>query len=184
MNDMNTKNSKNVRSGFALSSMLMSISLSGVLLGAGSLGLSSARKVATMASYPSLNRQDQNATGLIAQDIRRASSVESTSNDQIVLRVAVTEGASAITYTFDPATRTLIRAEGSATQTLLTDVDSFAFSLFQRPTADARFGVLAPATASTAKMVGCRWSCSRKLAGATLDSESFQVAPIVLRNHC
>jgi hypothetical protein len=184
MNDMNTKNSKNVCSGFALPSMLMNITLSGVLLGAGSLGLSSAPKVATMASYPSLNRQGQDTTSLIAQDIRRASSVESASDNQIVLKVAVMEGASSVTYTYDPATRTLTRAEGSATQTLLTDVDSFAFSLFQRPAVDARFGVLAPATASTAKLVGCRWSCSRKLAGATLDSESFQVAPVVLRNHC
>jgi hypothetical protein len=184
MNDMNTEKVKNVRSGFALPGMVMNITLSGVLLlGAGSLGLSNARKVAAMASYPSLNRQDQKATDLIAQDIRGASSVESASDTQIVLKGVVTGGASTVAYTFNPAARTLTRTEGSSMRTLLTDVDSFAFSLFQRPAAGAPYGTFAPATARTAKMVGCRWSCSRKVAGAKVDSESIQIAPVILRSH-
>src|SRR6266849_999487 len=133
MNNMNTRNNKTF-SGFGMQGMLMSVTVSGlVLLGAGSLGLSNARKVAAMASYPSLNRQNQEATSLIAQDIRRASSVQSANGNQIVLRVALDGGVSTVTYSYHPDDRTVTRTGNGTTQTLLTKVDSFAFSLLQRP---------------------------------------------------
>lgn len=164
-----------------VSRMLVGIALGGVLLfGLGSM----VSKVACMASYPALNDQSQNATSLIAQDIRRASSVQSANGHQLVLAVRHPEGSSTVTYNYDEATRTLTRTDNAGAQTILTEVDSFAFSLLRKPASDAAYSVLAPATADSAKLVGCSWSCSRKLAGTKVDSETIQIAPVVLRNRC
>src|SRR5258708_3293519 len=73
MNNMNTEMNKTI-AGFGMPAVLINTLLSGlVLIGAGTLGLSSARRVVAMASYPSLNRQNQEATSLMGQDIRQAS---------------------------------------------------------------------------------------------------------------
>jgi hypothetical protein len=183
MNVMNKANNEGFSSGFAVPAMLLNVTLGSLLvLGTGSFGLSSMHKLASMASYPNLNNQSQGASSLIAQDVRRASSVESASSDQIVLSVRLAEGIGTVAYTYDAVRHTLTRTDGRTTQTLLSDVDCFAFSLFQRPAADAAFNTLAPATTPNAKIVACHWSCSRKLAGAKLDSETVQIAPMVLRN--
>ena len=162
--------------------MLLNITVGGLLVG--TLGFSSVRKMGTMASYPNLNNQSQSASSLIAQDIRRASSVDRATDQELVLSVRSVQGTCTITYSYDVVGRTLTRTEGAVTQTILKDIDSLAFSLFQRPATDAAFDTLAPATAQTARVVGCHWTCSRKVAGAQLDKETIQMAPVVLRNRC
>jgi len=164
---------------------MVNVALVGLaVLGSGTLGLTSMHKMATMASYPELNRQDQSASSIIAADIRRAGSVESATGDRLVLRSVIAGHESTVSYVYNAATRTLTRADAQGCQTLLKDVDSFAFSLFQRPAPGAAFAQFLPATGTEAKMIGCRWTCSRKLAGSKLDSESIEVAPVVLRNRC
>jgi YD repeat-containing protein len=183
MKEMNTTNKKGFGSGFAVPGMLLNLTLGSVLVvGTGSFGLSSMHKMASMASYPGLNGQSQTATSLIARDIRQASSVECASSDQIVLKVRSSEASRTIAYAYDAARHTVTRTDAGTTQTLLTGVEAFSFSLFQRPAANAAFDALAPATAQNARMVGCNWSCSRKLAGTKVDLETVQIAPTVLRN--
>ena len=185
MNVMNTNSSKSTLWGFSMPYTMVNVALVGLaVLGSGTLGLSSMRKVATMASYPGLNHQGQSASSIIAADIRRASSVESASAERLVLRMGSAGHESTVSYAYDAASRTLTRADAQGPQTLLTDVDNFSFSLFQRPAAGAAFAQFLPASATEAKMIGCRWTCSRKLVGSKLDSESVEVAPVVLRNRC
>lgn len=185
MKEMKTADKKGFGRGFAIPGMLLNITIGGMLVvGTGSLGLSSVHKVANMASYPGLNTQSQAASSMIAQDLRRASAVERASSEQVVLTVRRADGISSVTYTYDAVMHSLTRTEGSTTQTVLRDIDSFAFCLFQRPAAAAAFDTLTPATAQNARVVSCHWSCSRKVAGAKLDSETVQMAPMVLRNHC
>ena len=185
MKQMKTTDKKGFGRGFAVPGMLLNITIGGMLVaGTGSLGLSSVHKVARMASFPGLNTQCQAASSMIAQDVRRSSAVERASSEQVVLTVRRAQDINTITYTYDAARRTLTRTEGATTQTVLRDVDSFGFSLFQRPAASAAFDTFAPATPQNARIVGCHWSCSRKVAGAKLDSESVQMAPMVLRNRC
>ena len=150
------------------------------MFGSGSFGLSSMRKVATMSSYPGLNRQGQNASTVITEDIRQASSIDSASSDRVVLKRA--DGK--ITYVYSATARTLTRVDAKGTQTILTDLESFSFSLFQRPAVGTAYGQFSPASATEARLLGCRWSCSRKLAGAKLDTETIELAPVVLRNRC
>ena len=185
MNDTKIRNQSSFCSGFAAPGMLLNITLGGlVVLGSSSFCLSNMNKVATMAAFPSLNGQGQAASCLLAQDIRRASSVESASSDRLVLRVPAAEGVTRLIYCYDSAARTLTRADGKLNRTVLTEVDALTFSVFQRPAADAAYNTLTPATATQAKLVGCRWSCSRKLGGTKMDAESVQMAPVVLRNRC
>jgi hypothetical protein len=185
MKEMKTTNRKNSGWGFAVPAVLLNITVGGMLVvGTGTLGFSSMHKVATMASYPSLNNQSQTAGALIGQDVRRATSIERAGSDEIVFNVRGVEGISTVAYNYDAIRHTVTRTEGARTQTVLSNVDSFGFSLFQRPAKDAAFDVLAPATAQNARVVRCHWSCSRKLTGARLDAETVELAPIVLRNHC
>jgi hypothetical protein len=182
--NINMRKNKTSRSGFALPGMVLNITLgSALLLGAGSFSLSNAHRVAAMASFPVLNSEGQNANSLIAQDLRQASSLESASGDRIVLRSAMAGEVSTVTYSYNRALGTLTREDGQTTRTVLNNLDDFSFSLFQRASANAGFGSLASANAANASMVGCHWSCSRKLAGAKLDSEHIEMAPTVLRNH-
>lgn len=177
------KNNKNFRSGFAVSGLLLNAALgSALLVGVGTFLLSGVHKLATMASFPSLNSQDQNANSLIAQDLRCASSIESGSNDRIVLSSSGNGETTTVTYTYDRSAGTLIRTEGQATQTVLNNLDDFSFSFYQRSSADLAFGSMTTASTANASMVGCHWSCSRKFAGAKLDSEHIEMAPTVLRN--
>jgi hypothetical protein len=180
---MNTSySSKNVW-GFVTSGTLLNLTVGGLMvLGAGSIGLFHARDLASMAAYPGLDSQNQSASSIIGQDIRRASSVDSASSNQIVLHVNAPAGATTVTYTFDPTAHTLTRADAQGSNTVLSGVEAFSFSLFQRPGSDATYGTFVPAAAASAKMVGCRWTCSRKIAGEKLNSESTEIAPIVLRN--
>jgi hypothetical protein len=164
--------------------MVLNIALGSlILLGAGTFGLSNGRKVAAMASYPGISSQDQNATSRIAQDLRQACSIESAASDRIVLRTRDAAGAELVSYSYNTAQRTLTREDGHSTVTVLSELDNFSFSLFQRPASQAAFGAFARATAANAGMVGCHWTCSRKLGGTKLDSEHVEMAPVVLRNH-
>jgi len=181
---MNTScsNRKNLL-GFVTSGTLAHLAVGGlIILGAGSIGLFHGHDLAALAAFPALDNQDQNASSVIAQDIRRASSVDTGSSNQIVLRVNAADGSSTVTYTFDPTAHTLTRTEAQGSNVLLNGVETLSFSLFQRPGSQTAYAAFVPALAADAKMVGCRWTCSRKVAGETVNSGSIEIAPIVLRN--
>lgn len=182
--DMKTSycNRKNLL-GFVTSGTLAHMAVGGlIILGAGSIGLFHGHDLAALAAFPSLDNQDQNASSVIAEDIRRASSVDSGSTNQIVLHVNAADGSSTVTYTFDPTAHTLTRTDTEGSSVLLNSVETLSFSMFQRPGSKTAYAAFAPALAGNAKMVGCRWTCSRKVAGETVSSGSTEVAPIVLRN--
>jgi YD repeat-containing protein len=182
MKNINVASNRKRKSGFTLSGTLFNIAIASVVLAStGSFSVSNFRSFASLTTFPDINSKNQNASNLIAQDIRRASSVQSASAHQLVLE-APAAGTETVTYTYDAAARTLTRADRNGTQTLLTQVDCFSFSLFQQPAANAVYNALTPATASNAKAIACHWSCSRRFAGAKLDSESVQIAPVILRN--
>ena len=127
---------------------------------------------------PGLMTQSQDASAVLSQDIRSANSVQSLESNQLVL----TAPQGTVTYTFDAPGHSLTRTSAGLSRKLLTGVDSFSFSLLRRAGVEAPLGTLVPASAEDARAVTCRWSCSRNLAGARLDSEAFQMAPVVMRH--
>lgn len=184
MNIMKTTNGKNLW-GFVVPATLFNLTAGGFLVvAAGSFSLCGMPKLAAMASYPALNSQNQDATTLITRDLRQASSLKQASQDCVVLNCQTVNGSSLVTYTYNAAAHTLTRTDEHSTQTILTGLDGFSFSFFQRPALAAAYDTFAPATAQNAKMVSCRWSCSKKVAGNKVDSENIELAPILLRNHC
>ena len=172
-------NPKPKRAGFTVPELLVGTALSGlILVGAASFFLFSVRSFASMANYTDLNNRDRNASDLLSRDIRSASSVQSATANQIVL--SIPNGN--VSYTYYAGARSLSRTDRSGTRTLLTGVDSFSFSLYQRPATNSLYSLFSTAAAANAKMVGFQWSCSRSLAGIKLDSESLQTAMVELRN--
>jgi hypothetical protein len=171
--------------GFAMPGTLLNLTAGGFLAAAVvSVALCNMQKVAGMASYPGLNSESQDASSLIEKDIRRASAVEQAVSNEVVLKYNISGHVSHVTYTYNAAARTLTRTDERVSQTVLTDLESFSFSFFQHPGANAAFNTFAAAQAGNARIVGCRWSCSRKAAGAKVDAETVELAPVVLRNHC
>jgi hypothetical protein len=170
--------------GFVASGPLANLAVGGlIVLGAGSIGLFHSHDLAALAAFPSLDSQDQNAGSIIAQDIRCARCVDSRNTNEIAFRESGSTGVSTITYNFDTESHTLTRTDSQGgAQVLLNGVEAFSFSLFQRPGANAAYGTFAPANASDAKVVGCHWTCSRKVAGEKVNSQTVEIAPIVLRN--
>ena len=169
---MNTTEINLMTVGSLVPSLLRSIAC----IGLGCLVLNSASPrqggLSTVGIYPDLT-----AENLISQDIRSARSVESPSAEQLVLKAF--DGN--VSYIFDAEHRTLTRATSSKSQKLLSGVDSFSFSLLQ-PASRTANCELVPASASNAKAVACRWSSSRKLAWAKLDSHEICMSAIFLRN--
>ena len=163
--------------GSTLAGMLLAVACTGlVCAGANSLWPRGS-SLATKAMCPDPTAKGRNASEVISQDVQGAHSVERPSANQLVLKGPNGD----VSYTYDAVQRTLIRASRGNTETLLTGVDSFSFSLL-RPGPNTPRGELLPATACQARAVACGWSCSRKLARVKLDSEDFQTGAIVLRN--
>lgn len=183
-NDMNEMSSNKSKWGFATHCTMLNVALGGLVLLGGGAGFSNIRGLATMVTYPSLYRQDQQASSVMADDFRRATALQSASDTQIVLRANLEGTTTTVTYTYDRAAGMVTRTDAHGSSTILKNVNSLSFTLLQRPSASGSFGTFVPADPSKARIIGCRWSCSRKITGAKLQTETVEVAPIVLRNHC
>ena len=184
MNVMMTKHAKKMF-GFVIPETLLHTSAGGLLAVAATTAcLCGLPKLGAMAGYPATNTQNQDASSLIANDIRRAGSLKQASEHQLVLNCGSATAPALVTYTYDAAAHTLTRKDDHSTRTVLTGVGAFSFRFFQHPTGQAAFNKLAPATAADARVVSCHWFSARRLGTAPVDSESIDLAPIVMRNHC
>src|SRR5207247_456971 len=127
-----------------------------------------------------LNAQSRAASDWITRDLRSATSVSSVTSNQLVLNAF--DGTN-VTLSFDAVNGTLTRIKGENSRTLLKDVSSLSFSLYQRPTnSSAAYEQFPAATAANAKLVGFQWSCSRRVSGVQNDSETIEAAIVELRN--
>ncbi len=174
-------NPESSRSAFTLPEVIISSALAVLLLlGAMSFYVFSLSSFASMANYADLNAQSRAASDWITRDVRAATSVASATTNQLVLNAF--DGTN-VTLNFDPAAGKLTRTKGSESRTLLKDVTSLSFSLYQRPTNNsAAYEQFPPAIAANAKLVAFQWSCSRRVSGPQNDSETIQAAMVELRN--
>ncbi|MGH7969454.1 MAG: hypothetical protein ACREIC_12075, partial [Limisphaerales bacterium] len=175
---MQTTNTEKGLSGFAITGSLKPSACLGLVLTGACLLFPKPGNLKAAVACPSLNTENQSAYAALSQDIRGASSVERFEANEITLAV----GNNTVTYTYAEADHSLTRTFAGKSRKLLTGIDSFAFSLLHRAGPGAPLGTLVPASVDSAKAVACRWSCSRRLAGARLDSGSFHMAPVVMRN--
>ena len=64
---------------------------------------------------------------------------------------------------------------------LLTECDQLSFAIFQRNPSNSVYDYFPTATATNCKMVNVNWTCTRKILGSAVNSESVQTAKIVIR---
>ena len=117
--------------------------------------------------------------------IRQADSLTSYATNRLVFSYNTTN---TLTYQYAVDSKQLIETittpSGSAKRkTLLTGCDALTFSIFQRNTASGTYDQFpATLTNNAVKLVQLSWTCSRKMLGTRVNTESVQSAKIVIRN--
>jgi prepilin-type N-terminal cleavage/methylation domain-containing protein len=174
-------NPKRRQSGFTLAEMLVGLGVASLFtLGTVAFYCFCMTSFASMSNYADFNNKSRNASDVISKDIRSAPSVASATTNQVVLTAA--DGTN-VTYFFDASGRSLTRTKGSDVRTVLTNADLVVFALYQRPLTNGAYNQFPTATATNAKLVAVKWSCSRAVAGVSrVNSEDAQSAIISLRN--
>lgn len=186
--------SRNSRSGFTLIEMVTAIGVGVIVIAAiVTLAIISAQNFAATANYVRMDDQSRNALDRISREVRNATRLIgfSTNNPQYLTLTNEAMGIGT-TIKYNPTIGTLTLAKtGQATETILTQCDSFSFELCNRyplitssnitfyPSVNAATGQLDPAFC---KVINMSWKCSRTILGSKLNTEIVQTAQVVLRN--
>ena len=138
----------------------------------------SSRSFAAQAAYTALDQDSQRALDRLSKDVRQALDIKNFSPTRIVLRDFSTND-----LTFQLSGRTLQRIQGTSRVTLLNNVDSLAFSMYQRTPMAGVWDQFPTTNLTTCKLIEVRWKCSRKLHPlAPQTTEYMQSAKIVIRS--
>ena len=141
--------------------------------------LYTSKSFAGLINYVDLEQKSQMALDTMTKEIRQTQCLTSITNNQLIFL----DGDNvALSYTYNPTTRTLIRGKGGTNKTLLTECDFLCFSNFQRNPVEGAYEQY-PVTISptNTKLVSVTWVCSRQIIGSKLNTESVQTAKIVIR---
>jgi type II secretory pathway component PulJ len=173
---------KRRQAAFTLLELMVSAGLSALILGMIMYCfLFASRSFVAMGNYIDLNNTSLHALDVMSRDIREASSLQSFTTNQLVLRDA---SSNQLTFAWNPTVRQLTRSSGVTTATLLKDCDYLSFDMSQRnPTANGVMGFYSASNnAAICKLVSVSWRCSRTILGQTVNTESVQTAKIAMRN--
>ena len=165
--------------GFILPEAIFAIAITAVLvLVVAGVAVFSGRSFAALANYVELDDYNRIAIDKLTRDLRQANRVLTASTNSLAIEDA---DGSVISYTYDSSAHTLVRTHHGIRSVLLQGCDRFAFSLGQRNAVNGTYDIYPAATPATCKVVNVAWSCSRKVLGATENTESVQTARIVIR---
>ncbi len=146
----------------------------------GSLSWFSSRSFAAVANYVDLDQASQFALDKMSKEIRQAQRLTGFTSTSLTFADV---DNNALTFIYDPETRTLVRVSGGQTNTLLQGCDFLQFSKYQHTAISNTFDAYDPAYITNTKLVQVTWTCSRKILGAKVNTESVQSAKIALRNN-
>ena len=138
----------------------------------------STRSFTTMFNYVELDDVNRIAMDQLTRDIRQCNGVTACSPSQLVMQ---DYDNFPLTYTYDPAARTLTRNKNGATRVILRQCDRMNFEICQRNTMSGSYDVYPAASPASAKVVNVAWLCSRTIFGRKENTESVQTARIVIR---
>jgi Tfp pilus assembly protein PilW len=144
-----------------------------------SLFLYCTRSFINLSNYVDLNSSSMRTLDQVSRDIRQSAALSSYTSNRLVFSDGT--NANALSYTYDPAARTLVRQQGSSSKTLLTECDALEFAIYQRTPLAGTYDQYPTATATNCKVVSVKWSCSRSIMGRKANTETVQEAKIVLR---
>jgi prepilin-type N-terminal cleavage/methylation domain-containing protein len=167
--------------GFTLIELMVASALGVVAVAiVGALTWFSSRSFAAIANYVDLDQASQFALDKMSREIRQAQNLIHFTSTSLTF---VDVDYNALSFIYDPETRTLVRVSGGQTNTLLQGCDFLEFSKYQHTTISNTFDAYNPAFVTNTKLVQVTWRCSRKILGAKVNTESVQSAKIALRNN-
>jgi Tfp pilus assembly protein PilW len=168
--------------GAFLAEYVITVALSALLiLVLASMALYSGRHFVAIANYTDLNSTGARALDTMTRDIRQCLALTSYTTNQLVFNDGT--NANGLSFTYDPVQRTLVRAQGGQSKTLLTGCDALEFSIFQRTPQPGTYDQYPTAVATNCKVVAMKWSCSRTIFGMKATTETDEEAKVVIRKH-
>lgn len=167
------------QTGFTLMEVIIAVGLSTIVLAVVlSLGLFTARSVASMTDSVDLNARSRHAVDRMSKKLRQVSIFSSFSPTS----VSVSYNGQPLSYTYNPVLKTLVENENGTVTTLLDDCNDFKFTLYKRNPMTNSFDQF-PVMASTneAKVIQMNWRCNRLLPTKAHGSTEMVTAKVVLR---
>lgn len=172
--------------GFTLVEMMVTLLVLSLLIASVVvLSMYTTRTFCMIGNYVALDSQSRYGSDLLGRQIRNASALVnySTGSHPYLLLTNATSGQIINIY-YTNNTALMLAQTGQPTQMLLTNCNSWTFSLYNRaPNITATNVTFYPATnAASCKVINMTWKCSRNILGSPLNTESVLTAQIVLRN--
>lgn len=157
---------------FGIGSMLMVVICA--------LSFYSSRSFAAMANYADLDKASRSALDRMTRDVRQVNRLTVFATNQLTFEDS---DLATLRYSYDPGTRKFSRIKNGVSETLLTECDSLTFSIFQRNPVGGTYDQYPVSNNNPAlcKLVQVNWTCSRKIFGQKVNTESVQTAKIVIR---
>jgi len=150
------------------------------------LSFFSAHSFASMTNYVDLDQFSRNALDRITSEIRQADRLIQYSTNSLLFqtRDPDTGATNTLQFTYDPAVQTLTRSLNGESKVFLTGCSSLQFSVYQRNPVGGtydQYPVADPSRPDLCKLVELSWTCSRKIQGQAINTESMQSAKVVMR---
>jgi len=163
--------------GTTLVELMVAIAVGSVILGVTVIAsMTTALWFAALVNYVDMDAKSRNALDQMSLKIRQAGALTEFSPTHLKF-TALGQTNSFLVYDWDAATGSLTewKTGDTTTNTLLTDCDQLAFSLYNS-------SLTATTNLSQSKGLSVNWKCSRTIRGRKSTTEDMQQAVIVMRN--
>jgi prepilin-type N-terminal cleavage/methylation domain-containing protein len=175
---MHVRLSKTRCRAMTLIELMISTGLSGLLAAAAMMLMYyAAHNFAAMANYVDLDRRSRSALDRMSSEIRQADKLNTYATNQLVFQY----GGTTLTYAYNSTNKTLTRTYNGTSTELLNECQNLQFLMFQRNTVSNTWDQFAVTDPSLCKEVELTWTCSRKILGKAMNTESVQSARVVMR---
>jgi prepilin-type N-terminal cleavage/methylation domain-containing protein len=174
------KSPRRSRSGFTLMELMVATGLGVIVFAAVAVGsVFSARSFMAMGNYAELDGASRNALDVMSREIRQTKGLAAFATNQLTFKDY--DGATNLTYSWNPTSGILTRQKGATTTVLLKQCNSLIFGVSQQnPTND--FNFYPAQSLKTVALIDVSWVCSRQIMQQKVNTESVQTAKIVIRN--
>jgi prepilin-type N-terminal cleavage/methylation domain-containing protein len=181
-NVTSTKRSRHHRrAAFTLMEMVVGVAIASIIMVVlAQLTFYTGRSFAALMNYTELDKYSRNALDQMVNKIRQADGLVSFTSNRMQFSYMTTNS---LVYDYSPGAKTLTETLDGQSKTILVGCDVLNFSVYQRNTAAGTYDQFpATLTNNAVKLVQLSWTCSRKILGARVNTESVQSAKIVIRN--
>jgi len=176
----NTSTSRRTEPGFTLIELLVSVAIGALLtIALASLTIYGARSFAALTNYTDMDRQSRRALDIITREIRSSEGLASATTNDVYFNI--NGGTNNLRYLFNAEARNFAQFKDGERTELLTGCDELIISIYGRNNISNQFSQFAITNVANGKMIQFAWTCSRRILGARLNTESLQTAKIVIR---